>query len=167
MQRTCYSCDCQKRVFHPSTTRKLIITGPDPYLTEFGVDAQHTAVKHEEAEIIMAHHMIHEASADFSAIRVVFNDVDVLVILVCHPHAQTKGLPSTAEVTMKSWSGKYTVLNVSEVASKQAAVIPNLPGPHSLTGCNAVSSFTSTCKVTCQHTQSLLVCLYVICNTTR
>ena len=61
--------------------KHVIITGPDPHSIEIGVGAQQAAVIHEEADVIMAYHVIKGADNVHSLIKVVSANTDVLIIL--------------------------------------------------------------------------------------
>ena len=54
---------------------------------EVGISKLQTSITHEEADVIMAYHMVQEATAGHSPIRVVYDDTDVLLILVHHLHS--------------------------------------------------------------------------------
>ncbi len=64
--------------------KRVVITGPEPHPVQVGISEWQTSITHEEADVIMAYHMVQEATAGHSPIRVVSDDTDVLLILV-HP----------------------------------------------------------------------------------
>ena len=112
--------------------KRAIITGPDPNHIEVVVGKQQTAVTHEEADVIMAHHMINEAVAGHTPIKVVCDDTDVLVILAHHLHARTSSLPSTVKVLMESCGRSPVVIDVNQVVQKHHKIMPNLLAAHAL-----------------------------------
>ena len=77
---------------------KVIITGPDPHPIVVGVGPTCTKITHEEANIIMAHHMITEALKGHSKIHVVSDDTDVFLILAYHLCMHTNNLPKDTQV---------------------------------------------------------------------
>jgi hypothetical protein len=98
--------------------KQVIITGPDPHPIKGGVGATQTAVTHEEADVIMVYHMINEAVAGHSPIKVVCDDTDVLLILAHHLYAHTNNVPDTVKVLMESCSRNRAVINVNEVVEE-------------------------------------------------
>ena len=72
----------------PSPDERIIVTGPDLRPFHIGVGSLDTAIVHEEADVLMAFHMIEEAKTGQPAIKVVSDDTDVLVTLA-PPSEQT------------------------------------------------------------------------------
>ena len=128
--------------------KSVVITGPEPQPVQVGIGEWQTAITHEEADVIMAYHMIQEAAAKHSRIRVISDDTDVLLIFAHHLHAHTNNLPHTIQVTMEECSESHAIIDVNEVVKHPAAVIPNILGAHALSGCDTVSSFVGIGKAT-------------------
>ena len=122
---------------------QVIITGPDPRPIEIGVGPRPTEITHEEADIIMTHHMINEALKGHSRIRVVSDNTDVFLLLSYHLYMRTNNIPEDTQVSMEAVSGSRTVININEVVKKHSKIIPNILGAHALSGCDTVSSFFS------------------------
>ena len=131
-----------------TVSKKLIVTGPDPYPVHVGVGRQETAITHEEADIIMTYHMITEAAAGHTPIKVVSDDTDVLLLLAHHLHARTNEIPTTLQLYMESCTRDRTVININTVVEKHASILPNLLAAHALTGCDTVSSLSGIGKAT-------------------
>ena len=85
----------------PPDTR-LIVTGPDPRPIHLGAGCQQTAVHHEEADVLIAYHMIQEAVAGVKFIKVLSDDTDVLFILAHHLHSRTNDIPEYVVLTVGS-----------------------------------------------------------------
>ena len=51
--------------------KSVVITGHEPQPVQVGIGEWQTAISHEEADVIMAYHMIQEAAAGHSPIRVI------------------------------------------------------------------------------------------------
>lgn len=128
--------------------KQIIITGPDPQLIQIGGGPQETAVFHEEADVLMAYHMIHEATAGQQSIKVVSEDTDVLIILAHHLYAETNGLPPNISLCMESCSESHSLININEVIRVHRDIMPNILAAHALTGCDTVSSFAGVGKAT-------------------
>ena len=131
----------------PPGTR-LIVNGPDPRPIHVGKGCQQTAVHHEEADVLMAYHMIQEAVTGEKFIRVLSDDTDVLVILAHHLHSRTNDIPEDVVLTMASCSASTSVICVNEVVRAHSEILPNLLAGHALTGCDTVSSFCGIGKAT-------------------
>ena len=69
----------------PPPKTNVAITGPDPYpiIMESGL-LQEPPLHHEEANVLIAFHVINESSLGQRNIRVVCDDTDVLIILAHH-----------------------------------------------------------------------------------
>ena len=126
--------------------KRVIVTGPDPRPVEVGDGPQPTTITHEEADIIMVHHMVKEAMSGHSPIQIVSDDTDVLLLLVHHLNIYLGSLPCTVRVFMESCSGNRAVIDVNEVVKKHKSIIPNLLAAHALTGCDSVSSLAGIGK---------------------
>ena len=81
----CFVARLQK--LHIAENNRLVITGPDDHPFQVGLGPHQIAVKHEEADVIIAFHMIQEACSDNSSINVISDDRDFLLILCHHLHA--------------------------------------------------------------------------------
>ncbi len=128
--------------------KRVVITGPEPHPVQVGIGEWQTSITHEEADVIMAYHMVQEATTGHSPIRVVSDDTDVLLILVHHLHAHVNSLPHGVQVTMAGCSGTHAIIDVNEVVQRHSTVIPNLLGAHALSGCDTVSSLAGFGKAT-------------------
>ena len=127
--------------------KEVIVTGPDPHPIKVGIGTI-SAVTHEEADVIMVHHMINEAVAGNSPIKVVCDDTDVLLILAHHLHTGTNNMPATVKLMMESCSRNRAVIDVNEVVKKHHKLMPNILATHALTGCDTVSCFAGIGKTT-------------------
>ncbi|KAG7162580.1 Zinc finger protein 782-like 2 [Homarus americanus] len=132
--------------------KQVIVTGPDAHPIQVGIGPQQTAVTHEEADVIMAYHMLQEAAAGHSPIRIVCDDTDVFLILAHHLHARTNNIPHTVQVSMESCTRGHAVVSINEVVKKHSSIIPNILAAHALTGCDTVSSFAGIGKITALKT---------------
>ena len=106
------------------------------------------SITHEEADVIMAYHMVQEATAGHSPIRGVSDDTDVLLTLTHHLHAHVNSLPHSIQVTMAGCSGAHAIIDVNEIVQQHSTVIPNLLGAHALNGCDTVSLLAGIGKAT-------------------
>ncbi len=127
--------------------KRMVVTGPELNPIEVGVGAQEVEVKHEEADVMIVYHMINEAAAGHSPIRIVCDDTDVL-ILAHHLHARTNDIPETVQVSMEECSRNHAIISVNNVIKEHRSVISNILGAHALTGCDTVSSFSGIGKAT-------------------
>ena len=128
--------------------KKIIVTGPDANPIDIGPGVQEKSVTHEEADVLMAYHMINEAVAGHSPIKVVSDDTDVLVILAHHMSMHTNNMPGVTEVFMESCSRNRAVIDVNKVVGKHTKIMPNILAAHALTGCDTVSSLAGIGKPT-------------------
>ena len=103
---------------------------------------------HEEADVIMAYHMIQEAAAGHSPISVVSDDTDVLLTLVHHLHAHANSWSQSIQVMMEGCSRSHAIIDVNKVVQQHDAIIPILLGAHALSGCDTVSSLAGIGKAT-------------------
>jgi len=78
--------------------KTIIVTGPDPQLTDIHSGLKLTPVKHEETDILIAYHAINEAVAGCTPIIIMSDDTDVLVIMADRLHAKTNNMPSTVQI---------------------------------------------------------------------
>ena len=97
----------------------VVITGPEPHPVQVGIGKWQTSIAHEEADVIMAYHMVQEATARHSPIRVVSDDTDVLLILT---HAHVNSLPHSVQVTMAGCSGIHAIIDVNEIVQQHSTV---------------------------------------------
>jgi hypothetical protein len=130
---------------HPVGT-DVVITGPDPQPVHMGSGLKETSLDHEEADVLMACHVINEASSGHTNIKVISDDTDVLIILAHHLHKQTHGLSNNVVLCMESCSAGHNVISVNGVISSHQNIMPNLLAAHALTGCDTVSSFSGIGK---------------------
>jgi len=128
--------------------KRVVVTGPEPHPVQVGIGKWQTPITHEEADVIMAYHMMQEAEAGHSPISVVSDDTDVFLILVHHLHAHVNSLPHNIQVTMEGCSRSHAIIDVNKIVQQHNAVIPNLLGVHALSGCDTVSSFAGIGKAT-------------------
>ena len=128
--------------------KQVIITGPDPHPIEVSTGVQRSPVTHEEANVLIVYHMIQEAVAGHSPIKVVCDDTDVLLILAHHLHANTNNMSHTVKLFMESCSKNRAIIDVNEVVKKHSKIMPNLLGAHAITGCDTVSCFAGIGKTT-------------------
>ena len=132
--------------FQPSPGQRVIVTGPDPHPIVVGVGPRDQPVDHEEADVLIAYHMLQEAKIGQTTIKVVSDDTDVLIILAHHLHTQ----PQTRKyvsLSMESTSSG-SVVNVNGVVKTHKAILPNLLAAHALSGCDCVSSLSGIGKAT-------------------
>ena len=120
---------------------QVIITGPDPRPIGIGVGPRQTEITHEEADVIMTHHMIDEALRGHSRIQVVSDNTDVFFLLSDHQHMRTNNISEDSQVSMEAVSGSRAVININDVVEKHSEMIPNTLGAHALSRCDTVSSF--------------------------
>ena len=128
--------------------QKVIVTGLNPQPIELGLGPQIIELRHEEADVSIVYHLLHEASQGNSPITVLSEDTDVLVLLLHHVHALNCNLPSTIEVRMQSLSSGRSIIDVNKTIQQHAAIIPNLLAAHAITGCDTVSSISGIGKST-------------------
>ncbi len=133
---------------HVPDGKRMIVTGPEPHPIDVGTEVMQESVAHEEADVLMAYHMINEAVAGYSPIKVVSDDTDVLVILAHHLYAGTNDMPPNIKLIMESCSRNRAVIDVNEVVITHAKIMPNLMAAHSFTGCDSVSCFAGIGKAT-------------------
>ena len=117
-----------------------VITGPEPHPVQVGIGEWLTPITHEEADVIMAYHMIQEAAMGHFPISMISDGIDVLLILVDHLHTHVYSFPHSIHVTVEGCSGSHTIIDINEVAQQHDALIPNFLGTHALSGCDIVSS---------------------------
>ena len=130
--------------FQPSPGQRVIVTGPDPHPIVVGVGPRDQPVDHEEADVLMAYHMLQEAKIGQTTIKVVSGDTDVLIILAHHLHTQ----PQTRKyvsLSMESTSSG-SVVNVNGVVKTHKAILPNLLAAHGMP-CQGV--------IACRHCRAL------------
>lgn len=132
----------------PPEGKQIIITGTDLHPVCKGVGPLQTAVHHEETDVLMAYHMIQEATNGHKSIRVVSDDTDVLVILAHHLYSRTNGLPEDLVLTMETCTSSKPVIDVGEIVRIHKNIMPNLLCAHAFTGCDTVSSFSGIGKLT-------------------
>lgn len=132
----------------PPPGTDVVITGPDPHPIHMGSGLQQDPLYHEEADVLMAFHVINESSLGQRNIRVVSDDTDVLIILAHHLHMKTKGLSQNMTLSIESCTSTHNVISVNDVIRQHATIMPNLLAAHALTGCDTVSSFAGIGKMT-------------------
>ena len=132
----------------PPLDTDVVITGPDPQPVHMGSGLKEPPLHHEEADVLMAFHVINEASSGHTAIKVISDDTDVLVILAHHIHKQTGALSGDLALFVESCSSGpgHNVISVNDVVRKHQKIMPNLLAAHALTGCDTVSSFSGIGK---------------------
>ncbi|KAL8571528.1 hypothetical protein ACOMHN_056823 [Nucella lapillus] len=130
----------------PPLGTDVVITGSDPQPVHMGSGLKEPPLHHEEADVLMACHIINEASSGHTTIKVISDDTDVLVILAHHMHKQTGGLSNHVALFMESCSSGHNVICVNDVISSHQNIMPNLLAAHALTGCDTVSSFSGIGK---------------------
>ncbi|KAL8582263.1 hypothetical protein ACOMHN_037020 [Nucella lapillus] len=127
----------------PPLGTDVVITGSDPQPVHMGSGPP---LHHEEADVLMACHIINEASSGHTTIKIISDDTDVLVILAHHMHKQTGGLSNHVALFMESCSSGHNVICVNDVISSHQNIMPNLLAAHALTVCDTVSSFSGIGK---------------------
>lgn len=126
--------------FQPSPGQRVIVTGPDPHPIVVGVGPRDQPVDHEEADVLIAYHMLQEAKIGQTTIKVVSDDTDVLIILAQQP--QTRKYVSLSMESTSSGS----VVNVNGVVKTHKAILPNLLAAHGMP-CQGV--------IACRHCRAL------------
>ena len=106
--------------------KRVVVTGPAPHPIQVGNGEWQTPITHEEADVIMAYHMIQEATMGHSPISVVSDDTDVLLILVHHLHAHANSWSQSIQVMMEGCSRSHAIIDANKVAQQHDAIIPNL-----------------------------------------
>ena len=129
--------------------QRLVVTASDSHPIEVGVGPQEIAVTHEEADVVMAYHIVREAQAGLSPIKVISDDNDVLVILAHHLQVLIGFMNSRPILlTMELCSGGCAVIYINSVIINNASIMKNLLAAHAITGCDTVSSFACIGKGT-------------------
>ena len=122
----------------------MIIAGPDARPIDVGNGYRDYVLTHKEADVLMTYHMIQEALAGHTSIRIASDDTDVLTILAHHLYERTNNLPNTVHVSMESCIRNRAVIDVNEVVKTHIKIL----AAHALTGCDTVSSFAGVGKTT-------------------
>ena len=141
-------CDALLVRFQDEVTyAKLVITGPDPvpHDIECGVHRRRhdLTVTHEEADIIIANHVVHIAKESASVIHVVCDDTDVFILLV-HFYI-SENLDS--DIFMIPTRSARNVVNIRETANENKSFAKYLLTAHALTGCDTTSTLYGIGKV--------------------
>jgi len=125
--------------------KRVVVTGPE---SQVGIGEWQTPITHEEADVIMAYHMIQEATAGHSPISMVSDDTDVFLILVHHLHTHADSWSQSIQVMMEGCSRSHAIIDINEVVQQHESLIPNLLGAHchALSGYDTVSSLAGIGK---------------------
>ena len=133
------------------TQTKVVITAKHPIPVQVCNNStlQRPDLKthHEEADVIIIHHLVRNASgaSSHSHIKVVCDDTDVFVLLI-YFHLKEK---MTVNVCMESPCAGRTIIDIHQTALKQKHIAKHLPAVYALTGCDTVSYLFGMGKVTC------------------
>jgi len=122
---------------------KLVITGKDPTPVQLWNNAtlqrQDLKMHHEEADIIIIHHLIRIASGstDELHIKMICDDTDVFVLLI-YFYLEEK---MTVNISTESPCAGRTVpvVDIRRTALKHKDIIKYIPAAHALSGCDTVS----------------------------
>lgn len=79
-------------------------------------------MKQEDADVMIVYHMINEAAAGHSPIRIICDGTDVLLILAHHLQARTNDIPATVQVSIEECSGNQSCYRQSEQCDKGAQI---------------------------------------------
>ena len=90
----------------------VILTGQNSCPIEAGVRKQQPAITHEEADVLVAHYLIKEATKGHSLIKVVSDVTDVLNFLAHLLHFCTNNKSNSAYVIMESSTSDCSVIDV-------------------------------------------------------
>ena len=129
---------------------KLVITGKDPTPVQVWINGtvqrQDLRTHHEEADVIIIHHLVHIASAasDDAHIKVICDDTDVFVLLI-HFYINEK---MTANISMESPCAGRMIVDIRQTFLKHKNIAKYLPAVHALTGCDTVSYLFGIGKTT-------------------
>ena len=134
-------CDALLGRFQEKTTpTKLVITGPDPvpHVMEAGAHTrrQDLSVTHEEADVIIANHVVHIARQTPSIIHVVCDDTDVFVLLVHFYSSENL----SSDIFMIPTRSARSVVNIGATAKENEDIAKYLLPVHALTGCDTAST---------------------------
>ena len=138
-------CDelIQDASFHNSNTsvHKLVVTGENesPIEIHKSVTIKRVDLKttHEEADNILAHHMVAAAQENQKGVSVVSDDTDVFVLLLHHYKAQNLSLP----VVMESPIKERAVIDIRQTVLQNSDIVPDLIAAHALSGCDMVACY--------------------------
>ena len=92
---------------------------------------------HEEADVIILHHVVYLASIGCCSIKVINDDTHVFVLLV-HYYAKKK---LTATLLMEPTSQGHSSANIGSTVAKHRSIDPQLFSAHALPGCDNVASY--------------------------
>ena len=129
---------------------KQVITGKDPTPVQVWINGtvqrQDLKTHHEEADVIIIHHLVHIASAasDDAHIKVICDDTAVFVLLI-HFYIKEK---MTANISMESPCAGRMIVDIRQTSLKHKNIAKYLPAVHALTGCDTVSYFLGIGKTT-------------------
>ena len=142
---------CQYLVNHIVINQtKLVITGKDPTPVQVWINGtvqrQDLRTHHEEADVIIIHHLVHIASAasDDADIKVICDDTDVFVLLI-HFYIKEK---MTANISMESPCAGRMIVDIRQTSLKRKNIAKYLPAVHALSGCYTVSYLFGIGKTT-------------------
>ena len=142
---------CQYLVNHIVINQtKLVITGKDPTPVQVWINGtvqkQDLRTHHEEADVIIIHHLVHIASAasDDAHIKVICDVTDVFVLLI-HFYIKEK---MTANISMESPCAGRMIVDIRQTSLKHKNIAKYLPAVHTLPGCDTVSYLFGIGKTT-------------------
>ena len=90
-------------------------------------------VKHDEADISLISSMLHAVSRGVQTIRILSDDTDVFILLMCWCHKANVTCP----IQIEKWDGKVLIIN--DIVSRLGGTCSGLLGMHALSGCDTVS----------------------------
>ena len=130
-----------------ATDKELVITGSDPvpYSIQRGKHQRRMDLKvtHEEADVIIANHVVHIARQTHKTIHVICDDTDVFVLLV--HFVASEGLRS--KIFLVPTRPTRNTINIGATVNKHAEIAKYLLPLHALTGCDTVSTLYEIGKV--------------------
>ena len=103
--------------------KQVILTGQNPCPIEVKVWTQQPTITQEEADVLVAHYMIKEATRGHSLIKVVSDDTDVLVLLAHHLCFRTNYISNSVHVIMEASIRNHSVMDVNKVIKKDRGIM--------------------------------------------
>ena len=97
---------------------------------------------HEEADIIIAHHVVHIARETSPIIHIVCDDTDVFMLLVYFYSSEDL----RSDVFMVPTRTSRSAVNIGATAKEQEDIAKYLLPMHALTGCDTVKDYMALAK---------------------